>query len=90
MRVPPPSGRTRGEGGEAKGDQTVVAVVFLAVVLVEDRRAETPPALLWPGKSNAKSAIKRPRIGYVLFGAGFYAVSPKSQSRRLYNKGLAK
>src|SRR6185312_8437559 len=58
----PPPWRTRGEGEQAKGDQTVVAVVFLAVVLVEDRRAAAPPAGRWPGKSNAKSAIKRPRM----------------------------
>jgi hypothetical protein len=59
-----------GEGGWAKGIQTVLVVVlpiFLTknVAFLERRDAATRPAQslrLWPGKSNARCAIKRLRI----------------------------
>jgi hypothetical protein len=70
-----------GEGGWAKGDQTVLVVV-LAMVLVERKDARRRPAS-WPGKSNAKSAIHRQRIIKLRNVAAFYAVSAKSQSSEL-------
>ncbi|CAI2932156.1 protein of unknown function [Aminobacter niigataensis] len=65
MRASSP-GPDPGEGEQAKGNHTVLVVVVLAMVLVESRDAVARPArwlASWPGKSNAKSAIKRPRIG---------------------------
>jgi hypothetical protein len=51
------------------------------MVLVERMSARSHPAL-WPGKSNAKNAIKRPRMEVSARASAFYALSLKSQLRR--------
>jgi hypothetical protein len=56
-----------GEGELAKENQTVLAAVVLAVVLVEDMDARRYPAP-WPGNSTAMSAIKRPRMIHLRYG----------------------
>jgi hypothetical protein len=56
--------QAQGESEQAKGNHTVLVVVLALVldVAVRERMDASKRPALWPGKSNAKSAIKRPRM----------------------------
>src|SRR5690606_17354893 len=87
-RLPGPN---PGEGEQAKGDQTVLAVVLAVVLVMRDDAIARPAQWLVPGfprkfpsrpgQSNAKSAINRPRIVRNPVRGGFYRESENSQSK---------